>query len=129
MKKQTPFGRLIVGTTYGEYAIDNKVWLDDNACLAKRPDDAREKVDLNYNGTYIGIWVKDGVAYCSKANNHLKTMTFCIRYQGADNEKPLVRNQYPLKDLIELYNTNRLRFEDNNIKQMVFSLMQSGGVQ
>ena len=129
LKKQTPFGRLVDGTTYGGYAIDNKVWLDNDACLASRPEGARERVGLNYNGTYIGVWVKNGIAYCSKANNHTKVMTFCIRYQGADNEKPLVRNQYPLKDLIELYNTNRLRFEDNNIKQMVFSLMQSGGVQ
>ena len=128
LKKQTPFGRLIEGTTYGGYAIDNEVWLDDNACIEARPEGSKEQVDLNCNGTYIGVWTHpNGKAYCCYANNHQKMRTYCIRYNGNMDEIPLTPGKFPLKDLIELYNQNRLRFEDNIIKQAVFNVIQTGG--
>lgn len=129
LKKQTPFGKLIDGTPYGGYAIDNEVWLDDNAFLAPRPADSIEKFVIHYGKEYIGCWSDGKYLYCSYANNHDLSPTYGMRFACGDNERPLQRNKRPVKDLIELYDYGLLRFEDNIIKSIIFTVMQTGGLE
>ncbi len=127
LKKQTKFGRLIEGTTYGKYAIDNEVWLDNDALLEDKPTGAIERSCLRYKDKYFGLWIKNGIVYVNWANNHEKRTVFAPRYDCKDNERPLVKSYYPMKDIIELFNQNRLRFEDNILKDIIFTLIQNGG--
>lgn len=128
LKKATKFGRLINGTEYGNYAIDNDVWLDNDAFIADKPVDSIEKFDIRYEDKYIGVWIgEDSNIYCSYANNHTKKRVYGLQFECKDSEIPMYPNRFPVKDLKEVYLQGRLRFEDNTIKSIMFSIIQTGG--
>lgn len=70
--KETPFGRLVQGTEYAAYAIDNETMVDLKTFVAKRPPNARAMVKiLTSNGTLF--------LYVSPPGN------LCIARDGPDS--------------------------------------------
>lgn len=124
VKRSTKFGQLIDGTEYGDYAIGNEVWLDDNAFLEPRHPKSRLAMNIRLGEEYIGLWTYEGIVYCSKAHNKT-AITYSNKYETRANERVLAKNKPPLKDLIDLYNIACLRFDNNIIKYQIFELMQN----
>ena len=56
MKKSTAFGRLIDGTDYGKYAIDNEFLLDNNNFIHKKTPNAKFNFKLKINNQVYGVW-------------------------------------------------------------------------
>lgn len=127
MKRQSRFGRLIEGTAYGDYAVENEAWADSDAFIAKRDPESKLVMGIRYGERLIGLWVKDGIVYCSDAINP-NTMIYSLRYQGKDGDVPLTRGE-PLKSIIEVFNAGKLRFETQAIKFAMFDIIQTGGNQ
>lgn len=124
LKNNTPFGRLIKGTDFGRFAIDNIAWHDDYAFVKKRSPKAKHKCNIRYNGSVIGIWIDNDGIYCSFDNN-LEAPTFALRYETKENEYMLTKKDFPMANLMAAYECNMLRFESITIKQYVYELMQS----
>lgn len=77
--KMTRFGKIINGTAYGRYAIDNEYINDNKEFIEEKTDYASNRFNILYNNVYMGIWVdtKVGKIYCSFKHN--KTLpTYCI---------------------------------------------------
>lgn len=126
-KKQTAFGKYIAGSEYGNYAIDNEVWLDDNAMLSKREPDSKCLLKIRDREKYIGIWgsIHNNKIFCSWQHN--SKIVYTYQTECRERELSLVKSQYPVKQLYNLWNKGQLYFEDNIIKNIMFDILLNGG--
>ena len=125
-KAESNFGKLVAGTKYADYAIHNMSWDNDNAYIEKRPKDAEFTCNIRYKDRYIGLWTYRGKMYCSSKHNPQR-LTFADTFDCKDKELPIRRTTAPLTWLNNYYNTGALRFDDNIVKQDIFTIMQTGG--
>lgn len=67
VKKKSAIGRLIAGTKYGEYAIENKMLQDNGAFIAFKPHNAKVVGVIKVDGVTYGLWSyhKTGCYYVS----------------------------------------------------------------
>ena len=56
-RKQTRFGKLIQGTEFEEYAIENKFTQDSKTFLKKKTEKSQYYFTFIYKGEQFGIWV------------------------------------------------------------------------
>lgn len=127
LKKQTNFGKLIDGTTYGNYAIDNIAWMDDDAYIVdKKPEKSRLLCNIRYKDLYIGLWDAPEGVYCMRGHNKNR-MTFTTKFEVGDDEYPLVPTRQPMKYLNTAFTQGILYFEDNVCKEAIYSIIQQGG--
>ncbi|MFT0899731.1 phage DNA encapsidation protein [Candidatus Methanoprimaticola sp. MG2] len=124
IKKTTKFGKLINGTKYGDYAIDNLVWQDDNALIEDRPANSKLLANIHFMDNFIGIWSTEDTVYITPEHNK-QIYTFGLKYQCKTNEIPMTFSSYPLKMIKEMYLIGRLRFADTTCKNVIFSLLQT----
>ena len=126
-KAQSNFGKLVAGTRYADYAIYNKSWDNDDAYLEKVPKDAFFECNVRYKDKNIGIWTWGNLMYCSHKTNTDTRLKYADTYECLDDELPLRRSKPPISWLQNFYESGLLRFDDNIIKQYVFTIMQTGG--
>lgn len=125
-KKESRFGKLIDGTEYGRYAIDNQILRENNSFIAKRPKDSSFYGVLIINGMYLGIWNgHDGYLYLSEKYDPNTYQKFVFDYN--DHTEGTVfesarRNIY-LHMCIRGYKQGWLKFESQKIKSTAVSLL------
>ena len=125
-KKESKFGRLIDGTDYGRYAIDNEMLRDNNHFLMKRPPDSTFYGMLIINGVNVGIWQgKDGYIYMSKKFDPNTTHKFACDYTDHTEQTIFMnaRENYYLRLCVAAYKHGLLRFENQKIKSTVLHLL------
>lgn len=66
-KRQTKFGKLIAGTEFEDYAINNIQIGDDNTFIDKKEGSAKFTFAFLYNDIYYGVWAdyQKGLIYVS----------------------------------------------------------------
>lgn len=126
-KKESNFGKLVAGTRYASYAIDNESWDNDMAYIEPRPKDSEFQCNIRYKDRMIGLWTYRGRMYCSTKHNP-KRLTFADTYDCGTDELPIRRATAPLTWLNNYYNAGMLRFDNNVVKQDIFTVMQTGGM-
>lgn len=125
-KKKSKFGRLIDGTEYGKYAIENKMLRDNAHFLEKRPPDAKFYGMLIVNGTPIGIWdSKTGYIYMSEDYDPNTTHKFVFDYNDHTEQTIYsdVRHNMYLALCVRAYKYGWLRFESQKVKNNALSLL------
>lgn len=68
-KKKTPFGRLIAGTHYSNYAIENKVLEDTNEFICERGSGKYKFLCMfKYEAFKVGVWlnIETGIVFCDE---------------------------------------------------------------
>ena len=117
-KRQTRFGRLVDGTRWGDYAIDNKFLLDSESFVQKRPHDADLFFNLHLDGNIFGIWFDDdGYWYVSKDYDPDSHANFAFTKSDHTDTTMLASRVDPIiKNLLERYREAHLCFEDASIK-------------
>lgn len=124
-KKSRPYN-LMKNSDYVKSMVSNDVWLDDNAFIEKKTDTAKHSCNIHYGPLMIGLWVdKSGKMYCSYAHNNNRA-TFAPKFDIGKNEEVLDMKEPPLSWIMDYYYTNSLFFDDNNIKEAMFDIMQGG---
>lgn len=128
VKRQTNFGRLVAGTKYGDYAVENKVWLDDNGLLEKKPANCRLICNIRWEDKYLGVWESPNmILYVSNQYNKGNRPTFTTKYEVKDDEYPLIPKNNPFRMLVAALENGVLRFEDNVVKNIIYLIIQQGG--
>lgn len=125
-KRESRFGKLIDGTDYGRYAIDNEVFHENNSFIAKKPAKALFEATLIINNLPIGIWNgKDGYLYLSEKHDPNTPYKFVFNYndhtEGTIFEN--VRNNLWLHMVVKGYKQGWLKFESQKIKAIATSLL------
>lgn len=76
-KKQTKFGKLIAGTDYEDYAVNNKFYDDNKNFIEKKSGNSKFSFSFIYKGNILGVWIdyNNGKMYVS--NDYLENgLTF-----------------------------------------------------
>lgn len=116
----TRFGRLVSGTPYGEYAVDNKFLRDNKNFVQQKSAAAKYYFTIRFHGVSYGIYAdfETGILYASLDADE----TFPVRFAlTADDHTPNTlmikgrRNPY-ISNLVACYQDGALRFETVKIK-------------
>lgn len=122
VKKASRFGKLIDGTKYGKYAIDNEFLTDSKAFIRKKDKFAKFYFILYVNGKQYGIWrdFTNGYIYVSNDIDPNCPIKFAI-HEEDHNESTVfakVRSNFWFKQIINHYRLARLCFENQTVKNM-----------
>ena len=126
VKKASRFGRLIEGTSYGRYAIDNEMLKDNKHFIEKRPSEAKFYGLLIINGINIGIWnSRNGHLYMSDKYEPNTVHKFACDYNDHTEDTMFVnvRENYYLAICLRYYKQGLLRFENQKIKNICENLL------
>ena len=125
-KKASKFGKLIDGTEYGKYAIDNEVLRENNSFIQKRPNSSVFEAVIVVNGINLGIWNgHDGYMYLSEKYDPNTVYKFVFDYndhtEGTIFEN--ARDNMWMHMVIRAYKQGWLRFESQKIKSAAVSVL------
>lgn len=120
VKKESRFGRLIDGTEYGKYAIDNEWLRDSKSFISKRTPQARPFATIRANGETYGIWrdFKQALIFISKDYEPSNPCQYAFNEYDHDEKTILLqaRNNTWFKTIIEAYRMGRLFFDNQKVK-------------
>ena len=125
-KRNSKFGKLIDGTSYGNYAIDNESLRDNFHFIEKRPHDARFEGVLIINGEAIGLWYgKNGYLYMSNDYDPNTLHKFVFDYSDHTEETIFTnaRDNMYLHMCVRAYKQGWLKFENQKVKSNALGLL------
>lgn len=127
-KQKTRFGKLVSGTEYAAYAINNEFREDDAAFIEKKTGDAEFLLGVKYQGKIIGFWI-DYNACKVFANtqydpdsNHLYSI---LTEDNAPNLLMIKRasESYAMQRLIYAYKNGLIRYSDQVVKHACYAFL------
>lgn len=129
VKKASRFGKLVAGTSFEDYAIDNKFILDNENFIEKKKGSAKFSFAFIYNNLTFGVWFdyKEGKIFISQ--DYDKNSPFMFSTTLADHSPNTMflknaRKYKAWKNLIENYELGNVRFENMKIKNITQTLIK-----
>lgn len=125
-KKASRFGKLIDGTDYGKYAIDNEVFHENNSFIEKRPSNSTFYGMIIINGVGIGIWNgRNGYMYLSEKYDPNTVHKFVLDYNDHTEHTIFtsVRENMYIHVCIRAYKQGWLKFENQKIKTIATGVL------
>lgn len=129
-KHETVMGKLFEGTNYASYMIDNTSLKDDDTFIQKKkPKNAEFLFSIMYKGKETGIWISysEGIWHCNSTIVTTSKNRFTITKEDHDLNYIMYNSlsQFTIfKDFVRYYKNGDARFEDNDIKEHIFEIMQ-----
>lgn len=121
-KKNSRFGKLIDGTEYGKYAIENQVLRENNSFIEKKPANSTFYGSLIINGFVIGIWNgRNGYLYLSEKYDPNSKQKFALDYNDHTEQTvyTTVRENMYMHMCVRGYKQGWLKFESQKIKAIM----------
>ena len=125
-KKQSRFGKLVDGTAWSDYAIENSSLRDsDEFILKKKPQNSTYMFSVRIDGSDYGLWLshKEGLIYannqCDKYNSHKYILT-------KDDHEPnylmlrAFKNCNDIKTLKYAFDNGLLYYNNQNTKHAFY---------
>lgn len=132
--KGTKFGRLIKGTKYSDYAIENKSLRDSDTFVEKLP--LKNCIPLSYiiyQGEKVQVWLdkKNNYYYCS---SKIVESTEALSLESDDHDENTTLNAKSIRfsildDVIKGFQVGLVRFENQQIKHMMYDIFKKLGVR
>lgn len=126
-KHESKFGKLIEGTKYSDYAIDNQFLRDSKSFIKHKTGAAQHYFILKYNKQDYGIWNdwKEGIIYISKDYDPACPIIFTVTSEDHDEQSIMLklRSSIFFKSVIEHYRLGKLCFESQKIKNEIMNLI------
>lgn len=128
-KKETRFGKLISGTEYSDYAIDNEWLLDNTDFIEKKTQRSEYFVTLHYKGHDIGVWF-DRVQWLYYISGNINPQCRNEFSVTTDDHKPNVmlfnagKRLGFMKSLIDAYQLGAVRYESIKLKSWFRDIMR-----
>ncbi|MBQ1551530.1 MAG: phage DNA encapsidation protein [Bacilli bacterium] len=123
VKKASRFGKLIEGTKYGKYAIDNEFLTDSKAFIKKKDKNAKFYFIIIVNNKTYGVWrdFKNQYIYISKDIDPNCPIRIVIHDEDhkEDTMYAKVRSNFWFKQIIIYYRNARLCFESQEVKNLI----------
>lgn len=126
VKRESNFGKLIDGTKYGSYAIDNQFLKDNNNFVKKKNPKAKFFFNLILNGHTYGVWMdyNSNDMFISKHTNNNHPVSITFNYADhSENTIMLKSRSVFFQNLVKHYENACLYFETLQIKADVTRLI------
>lgn len=120
--KNTRFGKMISGTPYGNYAIENNFLRDSKDFIQKKTVNSKYFFTFTFKGEKYGVWTdySIGVMYVSKDVDPSYRITFSFTLADHSPNTLLLKGSksYFVETFIKAYKLGLVRFESVNIKNI-----------
>lgn len=128
-KKETRFGKLVAGSDYEKYSIENQFLRDNPEFIEKKSSTARYWFTYIYNSEFYGVYIdlKEGKAWVSmKADRNCPACYAVTTADHTPNTILLKSRDKPrqIKQIIEMYQLGALRFESQKIKESFRNILK-----
>lgn len=129
-KSQTRFAKIVEGTQYGNYAIENQFLRDNKNFVQKKTPGSEYYFTFLYNGDQYGVWVDYTAGVMTVSEN---VDPSCLRKFAltTDDHRPntlFLKNRYQqphFKNFVDQYKLGNVRFESINIKNICYQIIKS----
>lgn len=128
-KRNTEFGRLVDGTRYAEYSIENKFLLDDDTFIERKTSNSRFYFSFIYKDNTFGVWIDTSVGKMFVSKDVDPTYPICYSITMKDHRpntmflKTTSRNTR-YKIFVENYKLGNVYFESINIKNITYEVIK-----
>lgn len=129
IKRKSVLGRLINGTRYGEYAIDNKMLQDSGSFIAWKPSGSRIVGTVIVDGKKLGLWsdYRSGCLYICGVYNPNSTDVIAFSTSDHSEGTVLAWHSNPLfEQLKTAFQFGCLYFENESVKKSVLQFVIGG---
>ena len=128
-RKQTRFGKLIEGTKFSDYAIDNHFMNDSKTFIMKKTEKSFYYFTFVYKDNKYGVWCdnNEGKIFVSENVDPSYKIVFSLTVDDHTPNTMLLKssNKHPyLKDFIENYKMGNVYFESQKIKNIVYEVIK-----
>jgi hypothetical protein len=128
LKKQTRFGKIIDGTAYGNYAIENNFLRDDKTFIEKKTATSRHYFTFRYYARDYHIWIDttEGKYFVSKDSDPSRQSLYCLTQSDHSPNTMLTKGKkdWRIKEFIDNYQLGNVYFEDINLKNVFFEIIR-----
>lgn len=127
-KMGTPFGQLVSGTRYGEYAIENKWLLDNNMFIEPKTPNSEFMLGMKYNGIMYGFWVdyKVGLIYVNRQYDPSSYSLYCLTKEDHETNLLLIKSlndNKRVQRIVFAFRNGLLRFDDMQTKNQFYEFI------
>lgn len=127
IKKTSKIGKLTANTTYAEYAIENKSYLDNDRFIAKKPPKCTFNCAIDYKGKTYGFWLDyhNGDMYVNYQYDPDSYNHYSLTKDDHSINTFLVKNlnNTYIKNIVWLFRAGCMYFENQQIKAQVYELL------
>lgn len=129
VKRNTEFGKLVEGTTYADYSIENKFLLDDDTFIEAKSPNSRYWCTFVYQNLYLGVWIDqiEGLMYVSKHVDPTYPLVYSITMKDHRPNTMFLKNKNKaghFKVFLDNYKLGNVRFENVNIKNICYEIIK-----
>lgn len=126
-KKASKIGKLTAGTTYAEYAIENKSYLDNDKFIAKKPSKCSFNCAIDYKGKTYGFWLdyKNGNMYVNYQFDPDSYNHYSLTKDDHSINTFLIKNlnNTYIRNIVWLFRAGCMYFENQQIKSQVYEIL------
>lgn len=127
-KKKTRFGKIIEGTKYAQYAIENQFFRDDKTFIEKKTGQCAYSFGISYCGKDLGIWTNaaEGKMFVSYDIDKNYPYKFALTKKDHSPNTLLIesmRKYRPFQFFLKNFQMGNVFFEDINIKNQMYDIM------
>lgn len=127
VKKKSKFGRLIDGTHYAKYAIDNEALVDNSNFIDKKDDNCKNFSVVKIGNKKYGIWRSRLSGRYFISDNYDPNNPCIFAFGNMDHDESTIltnaKNSPWFKVVIENYKIGNLFFENQNIKNIFLNIL------
>lgn len=132
--KATKFGRLVKGTKYADYSIENKSLRDSDTFVERLPlKNCTPIANIMFNGQGVQIWLdrKNNYYYC---NEKIVKDTETVTLESDDHNEFSTLNAKTIRfsildDVIKSFQVGLVRFESQQVKHLMYDIFKKLGVR
>lgn len=121
------FGKLIKGTKYYEYAVENEALEDSDTFICDRSPNSRFRFSVVYQGETVGFWtdMNEGLMYASRDIDPTNKCKYCLTRDDHAPNLYLIKNinNTHMHDIVFMFDNGLLRFEDSQIKSICYDIL------
>lgn len=126
-KKKTRFGRMIDGTAYGKYSIENEFLRDNNTFVEKKTGECHFKFSFKFKSQVYGVWFNFDLGNVYISNDVDKTQPVRYVFTKQDHEPNTllitsINRSQAFKFVMENFKMGNVRFESIEIKSAFLDL-------
>lgn len=128
-RKQTRFGKLIEGTAFAQYAIENKFQDDNKTFILPKTEKSQHKFSFIYNGEKFGVWLDytEGKYFVSMDTDPSCTFEYAITVEDHSPNTMLlsrIGKTIYFRSFIDNYKLGNVYFESQKIKNIVYEVIR-----
>lgn len=133
-KKQTRFGKLISGTKYGDYSIENKFLQDNKVFIKKKTGDCKFFFKFLYKDLIYGVWIniKEGLLYVSYDYDKNRPYTYVLTKEDHTPNTlllPSIKKSNNFKIFLTNYELGNVRAENQKIQNVVDDIIKMARIK